>query len=89
LNCIDEIIDETGQRWESPDSMEEAFIKYFTSLFTAGAEGDMEPCLQHLKSRISLGMNAELLMEFTKEEINAALFQMGPLKAPSLDSFTA
>lgn len=34
-------------------------------------------------------MNEMLLREFTKEEVEVAMFQIGPLKSPGLDGFRA
>jgi hypothetical protein len=42
-----------------------------------------------LSSRISAGMNEQLLQDFTKEEVCYALNQMAPLKAPGPDGFSA
>lgn len=72
-NFIGKIMDDTGQLWETPDKVELAFVIYFSNLFTAGETGDMEPCLQHINLRVSRAMNTELLMEFSKDEISAAL----------------
>lgn len=69
--------------------MEKAFVNYFEGLFTAGREGELDPCLQSLTPCISMEMNADLLKDFTKEEVYAALTQMSPLKAPGPDGFTA
>jgi hypothetical protein len=64
-----------------------AFIDYFTSLFTAGTAGDMEQCLQHLNCQILEAMNVDLLKYFTREEVDFALKQTAPLKAPRPDGF--
>jgi hypothetical protein len=83
------ICDEAGQQWESLAGVEEAFVSYFTNLFTAGPAGNMEPCLQHINQCVTLEMNTELMKEFRREEINIALNQMAPLKAPGPDGFNA
>jgi hypothetical protein len=48
-NIIERILDERGQWWESSDGVGKAFINYFTNLFTAGRDGDLGPCLQHIE----------------------------------------
>jgi hypothetical protein len=48
----------------------------------------MESCLQVLERRVSEAMNETLLQDFSKEEVQATLFQMAPLKAPSPDGFS-
>ncbi|XP_059451054.1 uncharacterized protein LOC132181841 [Corylus avellana] len=87
-NFIGEILDETGQEWNNTEKVEMAFVTYFSRLFSAGEQGDMEQCLQHLSLRVTREMNTDLLKEFSKDEISTALMQMGPLKAPSPDGFT-
>lgn len=69
-------MDATGQLWETSEPVETAFVNYFTDLFLAGAAGDMEPCLQHINSGVSMAMNVELMREFSKEEISVALHQI-------------
>jgi hypothetical protein len=58
-----------------------AFVNYFTGLFTAGEAVDLGPCLQHINTRVTRRMNAELM--------DKALFQMVPLKAPGPDGMNA
>lgn len=41
--------------------------------------------LDALEGRVMTTMNEELLWDFTKEEVAAALWQMHPTKAPWLD----
>jgi hypothetical protein len=48
----------------------------------------MESCLQVLERQVSEAMNETLLQDFSKEEVQATLFQMAPLKAPSPDGFS-
>ena len=66
-----------------------AFVDFYTKLFLAGQAGPLEPCLQHLRPCISESMNQELSKDFFGDEVNIALQQMGPLKAPGLDSLNA
>jgi hypothetical protein len=67
----------------------EAFIHYFTWLFSKGLEGDFTPCIQPQEHCVSADMNAELLKPFLAEKITVALFQMGPLKVLGLDGLNA
>jgi hypothetical protein len=84
-NFVESITDERGAVWENSDGVGEAFIQYFTQLFTMGQAGDLNPCIQPIESRVSTEMNLELTKNFTAEEINIALFQMQSLKAPGPD----
>ena len=88
-NYVVMIKDELVQVWDTIKGVGEAFVHYFTRLFSKGPEGDFTPCIQPLEHRVSADMNAELLKPFLAEEITTALFQMGPLKAPGLDGLYA
>jgi hypothetical protein len=64
-------------------------VNYFSDLFTAGPAGDPRSCLEHLEENVSTSMNMELLKPFSTEEVDSALHQMAPLKAPGPDGFPA
>jgi hypothetical protein len=83
------IVDEMGQKRDSPEGVEHAFVDYFSNLFTAGQIEDLDRCLQPLEGRIDDGMNEALNKNFSAEEVHTALFQMGPLKAPGPDGLNA
>lgn len=85
LNQILKIEDEAGASWESPNEIQVAFVNYFSSIFSAGPIGDMEPCMQPQSQRVMEATNDDLLKVFTKEEVGYALKQMAPLKAPGPD----
>jgi hypothetical protein len=46
-------------------------------------------CLSVLSTKVTTEMQAQLLKEFTRDEVSSALNQMVPLKAPSLDGLLA
>lgn len=81
-NYVGSIMDEHGNLWESSREVGEAFVNYFTNLFSKGPVGDYSPRLQPMLRSVTDGMNLELAKPFTAEEIEVALFQMAPLKAP-------
>ena len=49
----------------------------------------MEECLNAVHSKVTDDMQEFLSSEFTAEEVKAALFQMGPTKAPGPDGMNA
>ena len=49
----------------------------------------MEDCLDAVQQKVTPTMQEVLSSTFTAEEIKAALFQIGPTKAPGLDSMNA
>lgn len=77
-----------GSVLESLEEVRIGFIDYFTELFSAGPWVEREACMQFLHRRVSQLMNIELLKVFTRGEVDVALKQMGPLKAPEPDSIT-
>ena len=83
------IIDEQGVVCNSNEAVGEAFVQYFSNLFTAGPVGNLESCLEHLEEKVSIHMNEEFLKPFTKDEVDCALYQMAPLKAPGPYGFPA
>jgi len=64
-------------------------VSYFSELFRAGTNMDMETCLSAVDQTVTGRMNHQLLAEFTVEEIEAAMHQMPPMKAPGSDGFSA
>jgi hypothetical protein len=88
-NFVEAIKDDDGLLRDNPNAVGEAFVDFFTKLFSAGHRGDLEPCLQPIDTRVSSNMNEELTKSFSAEEVRAALFQMAPLKAPGPDGLNA
>jgi ribonuclease HI len=88
-NFVGRITDVDGLTWDNETAIEGAFVSYFSNLFTTGPAGDYSPCLQPITSRVTEGMNSELLQAFTAKEIREALFQMAPFKAPGPDGLNA
>lgn len=66
-----------------------AFIEYYTNLFTTSNVGNLGECIHAIDSKVSSNMNVQLLTEFTMEEISQALGQMQAFKALGPDGFVA
>ena len=88
-NYVGMIKDEHGLNWDTTREAETAFERYFSNLFTKGPDGDTDLCLQPITSRVSEEMNLTLERAITMEEIEVALFQIVPLKAPGSDGLNA
>lgn len=66
-NQIVSIIDEHGVLCKSDEAVREAFVRYFSALFTVGPADNLESCLEHLEEKVSIPMNKELLKPFIRE----------------------
>lgn len=86
---IEVIKDVGGQVCTSKEEIEAAFVNYFSELFTAGSNLDLDGCLGALEEKVTPVMNQKLLAEFNVEEISEAMQQMDHLKAPGLNGFSA
>ena len=62
-------------------------MNYFTSLFQSNDLdiGNVDEVLVATPQVVTQAMNHGLLAELTKSEVDVALKQMSPLKAPGLD----
>jgi hypothetical protein len=88
-NQIKQIQNRLGVVCREQETIEEAFVDYFKTLFQATRIENVEKCLVGMESRITDEMNEHLLQPCTPEEVSQALQQMGPLKAPGPDGFSA
>ncbi|CAN0926384.1 LINE-1 reverse transcriptase homolog [Linum grandiflorum] len=80
---------DTHGQWvtEQPGVMHLA-MTYFENLF-AGGLSNWEAVVQHVQPVVSTVDNELLLAPFTHEEFRAAMFSMGPDKAPGPDGFNS
>ncbi|XP_042979926.1 uncharacterized protein LOC122310106 [Carya illinoinensis] len=88
-NYIGSVYDEGNRKREGYKEVEETFQGYFQNLFLSSEPSctDIEECLRGLGKRVSSEMNDYLLKPFSRMEVEKALKQMTPLKAPGPDGF--
>ena len=74
-----------GSLVSSNENVSTLIVEYFQLLFTSSNPSDIKEVVQHTNRRGDDTMNAELISEFTKAEVEVALKQMALLKAPGPD----
>ena len=67
--------------------MELMATSYFQELFTRDHLWNSDALISLTQEKVTSEMNDCLCKDFTDEEISAALFQIGALKAPGVDGF--
>ena len=65
--------------------MAELFCDYFKGLFLTSNPSHIEEVLATIPQVVSDSMNSDLMKNFTRQEVDAALKSMAPLKAPGPD----
>jgi len=89
INRIRSVTDEQGRTWRKNRDIGKVFLNFYEELFTSQGVDKVEECVRWVDTRVTEYMNNRLLHSFSEEEIQKALFQMHPLKAPGPDGFPA
>lgn len=61
------------------------FNEYFQNLFSSDGQRDWHGVLDCLEAKVTDDMNSDLLHLISLEEVKAAVFDLGALKAPGPD----
>lgn len=88
-NTISYLIDDNGQRQDSPQEMATIINGYFSNLFKSGNPNNeaISEATKHISSSLSAEDIAVISKKFTKNEIKYAIFQIRPHKALGPDRF--
>ena len=65
--------------------MADLFCEYFRGLFSTSNPSHLEELLATIPRVVSDSMNSDLMKNFSRQEVDAALKSMAPLKAPGPD----
>ena len=69
--------------WQRDDEVVSAtFVEFYTRLFTQSHSHDLDRVLEGVKRIVTADMNVELVKPYCMEEVDIAIKQMAPLKAP-------
>ena len=88
-NTITRLLDDIGVWRESTLGVAEVAVSYFEKLYTTSHPDRIQEVTDTMESNVSIEMNQDLIKQFTKEEVEVALKQMHPTKAPSPDGMSA
>ena len=84
-NTIHGLLNARGEMCCGDKKVAELMVEYYTDLFTSSQPSEIDMVLHHIPRKVIDGMNAFLGRDFNKEEVDMALSQMAPLKAPGPD----
>ena len=88
-NVIQSVCDSNGDWHTDQAGISQVAVGYFTQLFSTSSPATVDEVVSLVEQKVSPDMNDAMLAPFMVEEVKAALFQMNPSKAPSLDGMTA
>jgi len=88
-NRIKSLNDSDGNVVTEQEDLERLASNFYQNLFQAQEQLEPELICQHIPRKFTPSMTAMLEEPFTEQEVEKALFQMAPNKAPGVDGFNA
>ncbi|XP_023912492.1 uncharacterized protein LOC112024084 [Quercus suber] len=84
-NTISRLLDDSGVWRESTLGVVEVAVSYFEKLYTTSHPNRILEVIDTMEPKVSVEMNQNLIEQFTKEQVEAALKHMHPTKSPGPD----
>jgi len=84
-NLIVGLKDDAGNWQTNDDDIASVITQYFEDLFSTSYPSGMEEVLDFIEPKVTDEVNAALCKRYTQEEVDRALMQMHPHKAPGPD----
>ena len=84
-NMISKIMDSNGAWQEEEVKIGSIFVEYFEKLFMSSQQVVSNEMLDALHTKVTDRMNSMLIQDFNAHEVEKALKQMHPMKAPGPD----
>ena len=84
-NYIEGLLDSSGCWHEDEDKMGEIVVEYYKELFSTSHPTEFTEIVQAIQPKVTLTMNQMLAAEFKAKEVQVAVKEMYPLKAPGPD----
>lgn len=84
-NFIKGVRDSDGQWQIEEEVLSGVFVDFYTKLFSSSDVTEIDQVLEGVQKVVTDDMTAELQKPYSKEEVDVAIKQMAPSKAPGLD----